>query len=303
LRNNKLAYKFRVDDGFGGSTQIPATGHIECWGCPALSSATIPNDGVWHNYAFEYIASLGTANIYMDGVLQYTEFATAGRNLYWAGAPAEVNIGINMDGGGGERTSMLDNSRIEDIILPVTLTSFEAQAGEKSVTLAWQTASESNSKEYRIFRSGDHRNEIYTEIGVVPAAGNSDDVLDYTFVDENPRPGMNYYRLVEIDVDGKQQGLGVRIAEYIPTETGILELYPNPIEGSQTMKLKYNVATSSVVHVRILDVSGRVIEDLEMEAATGLRELDLPTENLQNGVYIVQLSSNGRAWNEKFVKL
>jgi hypothetical protein len=66
--------------------------------------------------------------------------------------------------------------------------------------LQWQTATEQNTREFIIERSTDGKN--YDRIGSVPAAGNSNSLLDYTYTDPQPQPNTNFYRLKQVDLDG-----------------------------------------------------------------------------------------------------
>jgi hypothetical protein len=85
--------------------------------------------------------------------------------------------------------------------LPVTLRGFSVYKQNQSARLQWQTASEQNSKEFIIERSND--GTIYNAIGAVAAAGNSQYVRQYAYTDEHPETGNNYYRLKQVDIDGK----------------------------------------------------------------------------------------------------
>jgi len=89
----------------------------------------------------------------------------------------------------------------EIIPLPVTLSNFYVHKQNQAARLQWQTASEQNSKEFIVERSGD--GSVYSAIGTVTAAGNSTVEQRYAFTDENPETGNNFYRLKQVDIDGK----------------------------------------------------------------------------------------------------
>lgn len=296
----KLTYQYFVDNGAGGFNVL---GPTQLWTAPPLvpSNGEPPADNAWHTYTFEYIMSVGAASIYMDGAWIFSEGTSyPGRALYWGGAPASMTIGNLMDGS-GTNYAMLDNALIEDIILPVTLSAYEGRQEGDHVVIDWETTSEVNNKEYRIFRSLDAKS--YTQIGTVEGKGDSNKTLGYQFLDNEPYAGIAYYSLVQIDVDGTQHGLGVRAVRYEPREDGILNIFPNPVSENQSLTVKYNVTSSNMVKVSVLDMSGREVNHLEFEATPGVNELELQTADLKQGVYIIQMNSNGRVWNERFVKL
>ena len=59
---------------------------------------------------------------------------------------------------------------------------------------------ELNSKQFEPERSTD--GVSFRKIAVVPAAGNSDSRLDYSYLDRSPLAEYNYYRLKTVDIDG-----------------------------------------------------------------------------------------------------
>ena len=95
---------------------------------------------------------------------------------------------------------------VSGIALPVTLLYFEGKETDGMNSLIWSTASESISDYYDIEWSRDAY--TWNSIGNVPAAGNSNMTIDYSFVDTQLLPIVNYYRLVQYDWDGKFEVFG-----------------------------------------------------------------------------------------------
>lgn len=87
--------------------------------------------------------------------------------------------------------------------LPVELMSFEGIPTEKGNLLTWKTASEHNSDYYLIERSTTGEFTENSVIGQKLAAGNSNTVMTYAFLDNEFEPTINYYRLVQVDKDGQ----------------------------------------------------------------------------------------------------
>tara|TARA_B110000967_G_C18855239_1_gene546846 strand:+ start:778 stop:1566 length:789 start_codon:yes stop_codon:yes gene_type:complete len=86
-----------------------------------------------------------------------------------------------------------------NITLPVDLISFEAEREEDNIKLNWSTASEENNDYFEIQKSYD--GEVFTPIGYVDGAGNSNEVLDYSYTDSETNKA--YYRLKQLDYDGE----------------------------------------------------------------------------------------------------
>jgi hypothetical protein len=85
--------------------------------------------------------------------------------------------------------------------IPVEMVSFNAKKSGNANKLAWQTATEINNNRFDVQRSTN--GAAFQTIGQVKGAGNSVKVTNYEFMDETPATGTNYYRLQQVDVDGK----------------------------------------------------------------------------------------------------
>jgi hypothetical protein len=92
--------------------------------------------------------------------------------------------------------------------MPVELVSFEGLNTEQGNLLIWKTASEYNSSYYLLERSTTGEFNENTIIGIKQAAGNSTELLTYTFVDNDYRSEINYYRITQVDFDGKFEVYG-----------------------------------------------------------------------------------------------
>lgn len=103
----------------------------------------------------------------------------------------------------------LDNIELIEVIsLPIELISFEGYEYEQGNLLVWKTASESNTDYYLIERSTTGEFNENSVIGIKSAVGNSNQKTEYSFVDKNFTEGINYYRLVQVDIDGKFEIFG-----------------------------------------------------------------------------------------------
>lgn len=117
------------------------------------------------------------------------------------------------------------------LALPVELSSFTAEKeSEKTVRLAWSTSSEQNTDYFDVERSTDARD--WSVVGQVAAAGESQTMLDYRFLDQDiplaaRRAGTVYYRLNMVDFDGSQAYSPIELVGFTPVD-GAISAYPNP---------------------------------------------------------------------------
>lgn len=181
-----------------------------------------------------------------------------------------------------------------DAILPVTLTSFKGdydRNGNK-VYLTWNTTQETNSKEFIVERSNDGR--TYTAIGKVAAAGNSNHPANYNFTDEQPVYGVNYYRLKQVDIDGKATLSG--IVKIITDKQGGFIAGPNPAHSTVTV---YRQNNTEPVRIELMDVNGRLIKQVSMGAATASTPINV--KGLGKGIYLLQLITSKGKYTEKIL--
>src|SRR5439155_4138734 len=99
------------------------------------------------------------------------------------------------------------NGPPNSVPLPVELVSFTGEAHEDFNLLSWITASEINNMGFEIQRSEDA--VTFMKCGFVGGKGNSTSTVDYTFRDNNVDEGVTYYRLKQVDFDGKENYSGV----------------------------------------------------------------------------------------------
>lgn len=145
-----------------------------------------------------------------------------------------VAFGQNMDCGaicdaGGSGNCSSNSAPSPPPPLPVKWLSISASENLGGVEVSWSTASEENNDYFVVERSLDA--EYWLPIGTVEGAGNSNEVLNYAFLDNATTDVVTYYRVKQVDFDGEFEYS--KIVAYVPgTSKGVSEgLYPNPNEG------------------------------------------------------------------------
>jgi type IX secretion system substrate protein len=136
--------------------------------------------------------------------------------------------------------------------LPVGMTGFTTQPRGHTVDLQWTTATEQNSKDFVIERSQDGVN--WNSIGQVAAAGNSQESLQYNYVDQTPMTGANYYRLQEIAEDGSSVYSEIRSVEFTGTTIAV-NWYPNPTHDQVTL-----TSSSTLQSITLISLDGRILQ-------------------------------------------
>ncbi|GAB4410481.1 MAG: hypothetical protein OHK0039_14920 [Bacteroidia bacterium] len=170
--------------------------------------------------------------------------------------------------------------------LPVELLTFEATGEESQVLLTWTTASERQSSHFSVERSADGR--IFGAIAQVAAAGNSNRPRDYRSTDSDPLPGLNYYRLKQVDIDGTFTYSEVRTVYFRPEEGALrLSAYPNPVHTTGTLVAEIALARSEPLILALYDQAGRMVYTTRLEPSGNHVRAEIPVTSLAPGIYLL----------------
>ncbi len=193
------------------------------------------------------------------------------------------------------------NFRIDDFIvgtnasLPVELTTISAYAVREKAHLSWSTASETDNSHFNIERSPNGHE--FTEIGRIAGAGTVREKREYTFVDENPLPGANYYRLRQVDLDGRFSFSPVRRV-VIGTAASPLSLFPSP--AGEYVQVQWAKTSDTDSNWEIFDTAGRRVSSGVFPAES--TEVPVFVGDLQQGAYFLRIVSGQQTWTQAFVK-
>lgn len=169
-------------------------------------------------------------------------------------------------------------------LLPVTLFRFEVRSKGNVTILDWVTATESNNKKFIIEHSLDGLK--FEAIGEVNGSGTKAEASTYQYLHANPAPGINYYRLKQVDFDGKYYTSKMQSLSFALDK---ISLYPNPAF------LEMYVITPIDVEANIYDIAGRRLSSVKLKTGSNKLHLDA----FKSGMYFLLLT-NGAAY--KFIK-
>ena len=162
-------------------------------------------------------------------------------------------------------------------VLPVELLSFGAENAGGSVLVHWKTASEQQASHFAVLRSLDGQD--FDRIGRVEAVGNAGAGTDYGFLDESPVPGLSYYRLAQVDLDGQET-----VTEAVAIERGTTaheRPFPNPTSDLAWWQLDGKCGATEVL---VVDALGHGVSRLSL-AGTDNRLVAVPVVALPRGAY------------------
>jgi uncharacterized delta-60 repeat protein len=198
-------------------------------------------------------------------------------------------------GYGSEDNNSYDFSIARYIVgtaLPITLSSFTATKKQTSVLLDWQTANEQNNTYFSIERSSKSNNN-FKEVGRVNSKGNSYKPQQYSFEDSSPFNGSNYYRLKQVDADGKMTYSKVAFIDFSKADT--IKLYPNPVKDVITLE---GLNVSGKTNISIISLQGSVLAKTTTTNSTYTGNI----KQLPAGTYYVRIEEGKNVSTIKFMK-
>ncbi|MEM1325594.1 MAG: T9SS type A sorting domain-containing protein [Bacteroidota bacterium] len=188
--------------------------------------------------------------------------------------------------------------KTQEAILPVELLSFKAETQGESSLLTWATASEINNKGFFIERS--ENSKAWKELSFVAGAGTTLEQQNYTYTDEQPLTGINYYRLKQVDIDGTFEYSDIVAVTHARKTMDIGEFYPNPSQ-SGIVNLDHSMTNGDNFSITIFDLTGKLLlqRDNQISHEGGALHFDFSV--LTAGIYLVKIDSQGSAVYRKLV--
>ncbi len=172
--------------------------------------------------------------------------------------------------------------------LPVTLLSFTVQKkGNNAALVYWKTSTEINSNYFDVERSNDAIN--FQRVGKVNAAGNSSREISYSFTDNQPLKGGNYYRLKQVDLDGHIVYSPARFVRFDDVP-GLVKYYPNPTNGILNIEITSQMQQEAMV-INISNASGVMMDQIKRQSnSTNILMIDM--KRFTKGTYFIQVKTN-----------
>lgn len=167
---------------------------------------------------------------------------------------------------------------ITEAALPVTLVEFIAKRQEKAALLSWLTTYESNSDHFEIERSGDGKQ--WERIGTIASHRESNEKQSYSFVDFNPLPAENLYRLKMVDQDGTHAYSRIQSVTFGGQRDAVLG--PNPITVGGKLSIQVS-DPSTIASIAIFDAKGD-----QVLSSSWQPEIDV--SRFPSGIYVVRIS-------------
>ncbi len=216
-------------------------------------------------------------------------------NLTWT-APATPSgqvmfymVGLAANGNGSSSGDFAYSAIVNSAVLPVKLINFNGSSTRDGVHLVWQTSTEINNHHFDIERSFDGQN--FDKIGEVAAKQTVFSLNQYGFQDRSLSSKTAYYRLIQVDNDGKKNNSAAIQIKGKTQQTATV--FPNPSQNELNVTLPNN---ENIDAIEIFNSNGSLVI-LENNLSFSIQDLAI-------GVYFVKIKTKeGSTYVEKISKL
>lgn len=196
-----------------------------------------------------------------------------GSNVYqFAGVTAIAN---------GRRFT-LATTNVTQTPLPVNFVSFEASVANGKVNLDWETASEFDNDYFQVQRSVNGID--WEDLTKVKGSGNSNERIAYNAIDELPYNGTSYYRLKQVDFDGKYEYSVVEHVDLVYQNT----LFPNPTVGNVILTSHNNDDNLVLDPIQVYSAGGIMVNDNVVIKILTASQLEIDLSALPAGIYLIK---------------
>lgn len=185
-----------------------------------------------------------------------------------------------------------------DNILPVEFLYFEADCQNNANALKWATASEKNSDYFEVQYSSNTNK--WTTLTKVPATGNSDRTVEYSYVDNSKNSNITYYRLKQVDIDGSV--LYSKIVSSKCTQNESPEIIVYPVPADEFVNIVLNNWKSNQVVIEIFGTDAKLINKYVFDLNDSSEIFRIDISYLKSGIYSLRLSDSLNVYFRRIVK-
>jgi len=181
--------------------------------------------------------------------------------------------------------------------LPVEMLSFDAKLNINDVFVSWSTASEINNHYFELQRSVNNT-ENFETIAFIEGNGNSNIQNEYSYVDTDVAEGILYYRLKQVDFDGKWEYAGIRaVAKFTsPDELMLVNQITEPNSVSFDL---LNISGNHIV-VEMYDMTGRIVYSKNFSTDQSSYRIHIAND-VPIGMYFIKVRDSKSTVSQKFL--
>ncbi len=255
----------------------------------------------------EWTIEQNSISAFGDGDLIETTLDTSGWNILWDDSSSDENGWCHLErpdvfdvpgsstnltfSAWQSATNQDQRSTFTCASLPVELADFRAETdGINTVLLQWRTETETDNSGFEVQQYA-FNTQSWNTLGFVHGAGTTNDPQYYHFRVEDVVPGLQYFRLKQIDVDGTFAfSPQLEVSSAFFDDYHVEPAYPNPFDNQTNFSL--TLAKAQNIDIRVFDIRGRQVQSLHtgvLEQGTAYR-FQVDGTKLASGMYVVHIN-------------
>ena len=198
---------------------------------------------------------------------------------------ANFGIAISATRNGANTTAAIDAVTITvhyTVVTPIILTRFDViKTGNGQASISFTTSSEEKVKWLIIERSPD--GQKFSDLITLSPKGALNTEQHYQFTDQSPLPGISYYRLKEIDIDGKTHYYDTRILNNLVPGKSLRAFESN---GKMLINIRHQPGIYSLA---LFDLNGVILISQNINLNSQVFQLIITSPTKRSGIYFLNL--------------
>jgi hypothetical protein len=269
-----------------GRCRVMAAANLPVWATHNLNDPTVPS---W--YTIDYVNGINNAVPPPTPRAKMSIFNASGHDA-WSKTydPNWVDSGMNV------YQWMLLNQRNASV-LPVRLSSYRAYPlGESDISISWTTSFENNNRYFILERSADAQS--FSTLDTIPGF-NQPSGHAYSYTDKSAFPGTDYYRLSQVDMDGRRDYFSI-LSVNLTEMPNTFRVNPNPAKN--TLQLEFSHPEMGSLKLVLSDALGRIVKNWNFQKQDRIWRQSIDISTLPQGAYTLQLLGGSMNEIRRFIK-
>ncbi|MEM6724798.1 MAG: T9SS-dependent M36 family metallopeptidase [Bacteroidota bacterium] len=189
-------------------------------------------------------------------------------------------------------------TKVNALQLPLELIGIDAFAQEDHIELTWSTTAEIGIQGFEIERRAENES-AFSRIATTRAKGSTSSWAEYDYQDRDVVPGLRYYYRLLILEETTENTYSPVVTAQLDKDAFSLELFPQPAD--EHVQLTLISSTNENVRLNIVDATGKLVRQQNLELNEGFQQLTLDVSSLGAGVYILQVNGTDFQMNRKLI--
>ncbi|QGW27747.1 T9SS type A sorting domain-containing protein [Phnomibacter ginsenosidimutans] len=185
---------------------------------------------------------------------------------------------------------------VPDATLPVTWLDVQAKGNSDHNLISWTVGSEQNNNRFDVQISRDGNS--YTTMGSIRSRGNTNSSRVYNFKHIKPQAGINYYRILQVDADGKSSMS--KVVSVRSTATSNARPFVFPTVATSSITLNMGELVTKPVQWELFSSDMRLMK--RSASISNFVQTGIDVSTLPAGTYFLRINKDGKQESLKFVK-